>query len=357
MALEYHPLKVAKIEPIAQDAVGLWLDIPTHLAETFVFKPGQHLSLRHTIGDKELRRFYSICSLENTNQLRIGVRHIEDGRFSGFLNQKIKPGDTLEVLAPRGRFCLQETARAKHILAFAAGSGITPIFSQLQNHLSADDDSTATLVFGNRSTKTIMLRRDLNDLKDRYLGRFETLHTLSREQQDIEFLNGHIDKALIEQLTEKSLIAPNSAAQILICGPAQMIDNVQSTLLGLGVDAEKISLERFNVAKPTGKPSKQVQKNLSEGAKISIVLDGVEQAFSISDPNDTVLSAAEKSRIELPFSCAGGMCATCRCKLIEGEVEMAQNYALEPWELEAGYVLACQSRPTTPKIRLDFDAI
>ena len=355
--MEYHRLEITSIEPTAQNAVCVEFDIPSDLTEKFNFVPGQHLTLRHEIDGENLRRFYSICSQNSKSAIRIGIRNIENGRFSGFLNHEAKIGDRLEILAPRGRFCLADQAKGKHIIAFAAGSGITPIYAILVEHLKSDENSTATLINGNRTTGSIMLRQDLGDLKDIYLHRFQIIQLLSRERQDVEQFNGRIDKKSIKNLIEGKLIYPESATQIFICGPSTMINETKESLINNGASPQAIMFERFtaNEARPV-KPSTQIIKAVASGVNVAFVLDGVERNFSITDAGDSVLNAAHKAGFELPFSCAGGMCATCRCKIVEGQVEMAVNYALEPWELEAGFVLACQSRPKTRKIRLDFDA-
>jgi ring-1,2-phenylacetyl-CoA epoxidase subunit PaaE len=373
--LEYHSLEIRSIEPTASNAVCVTFQIPDELREKFEFVPGQHLTLRHQIDDEKLRRFYSICSSKSGcslksggssksgrssksgSEIRIGVRRLDDGRFSRFLNETAKVGDKLEVLAPRGRFNLATSSAGKHIIAFASGSGITPIYSILSNHLIGNPQSTATLVYGNRATKSIMLCEDINDLKDQFPDRFQIIHMLSREGQDIKKFSGRIDKTTINNLIGDRLIEPVNAAQIFICGPANMIDEAQQTIVDAGADSQNISVERFTAVEGKARPvSAETKKVVADGVNVSFVLDGVEKEFSIDNPDDSILIAAQKSGFELPFSCAGGMCATCRCKLVEGEVEMAVNYALEPWELEAGFVLACQSRPKTGSLRLDFDA-
>jgi ring-1,2-phenylacetyl-CoA epoxidase subunit PaaE len=358
LALEYHELKITSIEPTAQNAVCVTFQVPAEHRTKFEFIPGQHLTLRHRIKDEKLRRFYSICTPQAGSEIRIGVRQIEDGRFSEFLNKEARVGDKIEVLAPRGHFRLAADTAGKHIIAFAAGSGVTPVYSILHNHLMRDPHSTAVLVYGNQMTKSIMLCSDLNDLKDQYLDRFQMIHLLSREQQDIEQLNGRIDQKSITKIIESGLVNPKDASQIFVCGPANMIDEVELTLSEHGVDPDLVSIERFTALGSDApvKVDQQTKKVVEDGVKVSFVQDGIEKEFSFSDPNDTVLSAAEKAGFELPFSCAGGMCATCRCKLVEGEVQMDVNYALEPWELEAGFVLACQSRPKSRQLRLDFDA-
>jgi len=356
LPLNYHKLEVTAIEPTANDAVCLSFKVPPELKKEFEFIPGQHLTLRNKIDGEELRRFYSICSSQNDPQLRIGVRQLEDGRFSGFLNTEMKVGDKLDILEPRGHFRLQSSSKGKNIIAFAAGSGITPVYSIIRNHLESDEKSTATLVYGNRKIATIMLRNDLNDLKDKYLDRFQLVHIMSREQQDNARMNGRINKDNIQNLVSSGLINTKSADQIFICGPADMIDTAQQALIALGAEADSIKVERFAGSENIKKtPSSNTRKIVVNGVAITYVLDGVEKSFPLNDPNDTILGAAKKSGHVLPFSCAGGMCATCRCKLVEGKIEMDANYALEPWELDAGYVLACQSRPKSEKIKLDFD--
>ncbi len=356
MALEFFPLTIAAIEPTAGDAVVIEFNIPQEHKSKFDFLPGQHLTLRHYFHDEPLRRFYSICSLPDEGNIRIGVRKIDQGRVSGFFNSDAKIGDVVSALPPRGRFNLAANMQGKHLVALVAGSGITPIYPILAEHLNSDPNSTATLIFGNRNTNSMMLRQQLNNLKDSFVDRFQLINILSQEQQEFGLLNGRIDQEKIAQISKYNLVDFANSGQVLLCGPSNMIDVTQNALVEIGVDPETISFERFTaLEKPVSNDEKPGYDAQKKGAKVSYILDGVHKEFQISNEGDNVLEAAQKQGLELPFSCAGGMCATCRCKLVEGEVEMAVNYSLEPWELEAGYVLACQSRPKTSSIKLDFD--
>ena len=358
MAPRFHDLKVVGIERQTSDAVAIAFEVPADQAETFAFAPGQYLTLATDIDGQEARRSYSICSTPGEPFLRVGVKKVADGRFSTFVNDALSVGDTIRVMPPQGRFTALKGERHDYLL-FAAGSGITPMLSIARTVLAHEKDSTITLVYGNRSTETIMFLEELNDLKDRYLGRFTLIHLLSREAQDVDLLNGRIDADRVTALADGGLIEPVEADGVFLCGPGEMIDEVSATLATMGVARDRIRFERFT---PSGeapmprKASKAVREAVEEGVAIEVVLDGVRRSFAMQDADGTVLDAAHRAGIELPYSCAGGMCCTCRCRVVEGACEMAVNFSLEPWEVEAGFTLACQTRPTAKKLVLDFDA-
>ncbi len=358
MVPRFHELKVAEIERQTPDAVAIAFEVPEDCAKEFAFTPGQYLTLSTDIDGQEARRSYSICSAPGDPHLRVGVKKVADGRFSTFVNEELSVGDTIRVMPPQGRFTALKGERHDYLL-FAAGSGITPMLSIARTVLSHEKDSTITLVYGNRSTETIMFLEELNDLKDRYLERFTLVHLLSREAQDVELLNGRIDAAKVRALAAGGLIEPLQADGVFLCGPGEMIDAVSGVLGEMGVERDHIRFERFT---PSGdapmprKASKAARAAVEEGVAIEVVLDGVRRSFAMRDADGTVLDAAHKAGIELPYSCAGGMCCTCRCRVVEGASEMAVNFSLEPWEVEAGFTLACQTRPTAKKLVLDFDA-
>ncbi len=308
-----------------------------------------------------MRRSYSICSGVDDGEIRVAVKKVDGGVFSTFANGGLAAGSPLDVMTPMGRFVVPvEPSRAKVYVAIAAGSGITPIMAQIKTILAREPKSCFFLFYGNRSAQSILFKDEIEDLKDRFLGRFTLIHVLSRETQDVDILNGRVDRDRLGELTRHGLIDPKGADSVFVCGPGDMIEGVQQALVGLGVDEARIHFERFTPAdgqEPRKAPSAATEAAAAEGIEVETILDGLRQTFEIANPEDTVLTAAQAAGIDLPYSCAGGMCCTCRCKVVEGEAEMAVNYSLEPWEIEAGYILACQTRPTTKKLVLDFDAV
>lgn len=355
-APRFHELEIAAVRNETPDAVAITFAIPDDLGDTFAFVPGQYLTLRADIGGQDMRRSYSICSpLSEAGQRTVGVKHIENGRFSGFA-QTLKKGDRVQVMPPQGRFTAQ-IGGAHDYLLLAAGSGITPCLSIAKSVLAGEPESTVTLLYANRNSSSVMFLDDLNDLKDRYTGRFTLLHVLDEEIQEIEVMNGRLDAEKLETLASHGLINPKSADAVYICGPEPMIRSASAAMAALGVDEDRIKFELFTPAAdaapaPAPKPK---ANGATYGAKVDIVLDGARRSIEVNAATDTILTAAEKSGLDIPYSCAGGMCCTCRCRIIEGEASMDQNFSLEPWEIEAGFTLACQSRPTGDRLVLDFD--
>ena len=359
MAPRFHHLKVAAIARETPEAVAIAFDIPDELRGEFAFRPGQYLTLSTDIDGEEARRSYSICSAPGEATLRVGVKKVADGRFSSFVNDRLSVGDIIRVMPPEGRFTSLVGARHDYIL-IAAGSGITPMLSIASTVLAHEPDSTITLIYGNRTSGTIMFLEELEDLKDGHTERFSLIHLLSREAQDVELFNGRIDGPRISELAARGLIDPVNADGVFLCGPGEMIDDVSATLLSLGVDDDRIRSERFTPngeAAPARPPSVEAQRAAEEGVQIEVVVDGVRRTFLMGEADATVLDAAHRAGLELPYSCAGGMCCTCRCRIAEGDAEMAVNYSLQPWEVDAGFTLACQTRPTSQKLVLDFDAV
>ena len=354
----FHDLTVTGIDRQTPDAVAVSLDVPSDLADDFRYLPGQYLTLAATIDGQEVRRSYSICSAPGEAALKVGIKKVLDGSFSSFVNDRLAVGDTIRVMPPEGRFT-PELGGDHHYLLIAAGSGITPMLSIAKTVLQNETASQITLVYGNKSTETIMFREELDDLKDRHMGRFSLVHVLSREAQDVDLLYGRIDGERISKLAETGLIDPATIDLTFICGPGEMIDSVSAAIMALGVPGKKIRYERFTVdgeMAPPKAPSKAAREAAEKGVSVTVLLDGVRREFCISDPEKTVLAAGKDAGLDIPFSCAGGMCCTCRCRIVEGTGEMAVNYSLQPWEIEAGFTLACQTRPTSDKLVLDFDA-
>lgn len=349
----FHPLRIAEIRPEAEDAVALSFDLPEVLREDYAFRPGQYLTLRAQIGGADVRRSYSLCSLPGEDRLTVGIRHVPGGLFSGLAHQGVMVGDTLQVMTPEGRFQLGEEER---LLLIAAGSGITPMLSIARAALARGAE--VTLVYGNRTTGTIMFREALDALKDRYLDRFTLIHILSREGQDVPLLEGRIDADKLAALARTGAIDPLRADGVFLCGPGEMIDTVSQALQTLGVAAERIHHERFTPAEGVRgtPPSARAVEAAEKGVSVEVILDGARRRFALAAGDDSLIDAAHRQGLELPFSCKGGMCCTCRCRVVEGEAEMAVNYSLQPWEVEAGFTLACQARPVSDRLVLDFDA-
>lgn len=344
MARGFHELTIAEIRPEGEGAVSVRFDLPEALAETFGFTPGQHLTLKQ--GD--LRRSYSIACAPGEG-LSVGIRRVPGGAMSDPA-QGWKPGDRIEVMAPEGRFTLGEET---DLLLIAAGSGITPMMAIAKSALARG--GRVTLVYGNRGIGTIMFRDTLDALKDRYLGRFTLIHVLSREGQDVPLLEGRIDAEKITQLAKAGAIDPAGAEGVFLCGPGAMIEAAQGALADLGVEAAKIHHEYFTPAEGSVPRAAPVERP-AEGVAVEVILDGARRSFRLEERDADLIEAAHRAGVELPWSCRGGMCCTCRCKKVEGEAEMAQNWSLEPWEIEAGYILGCQAQPTGDKLVLDFDA-
>lgn len=358
MAARFHDLVVTSIERQTPEAVAVGFAVPKELRPVFAFQPGQYLTLAAQIDGTESRRSYSICSAPGEATLRVGVKRVADGRFSTYVNEQLAVGDTVRVMPPQGRFTSLVGPRHDYIL-IAAGSGITPMLSIATTVLTHEPESTITLIYGNRSTDTIMFREELEDLKNRHMRRFSVIHLLSREAQDVDLFNGRIDGDRVVELARRGLIDPLSADGVFLCGPGELIDEVSAKLRAFGVQQDRIRFERFTPSGELPRPrsrSAEAQKAAEAGIHIEIVLDGVRRSFPMAASDATVLDAAHRAGLEVPYSCAGGMCCTCRCRIEEGEADMAINYSLQPWEIDAGFTLACQTRPLTNRLVLDFDA-
>lgn len=355
---DYRELTVRAVERDTDDALCIRFDVPPEQADDFVFEPGQYLTLRADIGGETLERSYSICSGLDQGSLRVAVKHIPDGRFSTFVHEHLAPGSRIHVLPPKGRFVTHVDPATRHrYLAIAGGSGITPILSMIRSVLTFEPQSEFTLLYGNRSVDSIMFLEELDELKDRFMNRFRLHHFLSREEMGTELFSRRIDGDTVQRLP--TLLGSLDAFDaIFVCGPAGMTRDVTAALVELGVAPPKIKVERFqNPGQPV--PEKTEPEPVSEAsttdAKITVRHNGITRTFDLHPDADSILDGAIAAGIDMPFSCKGGVCATCRARLVEGEVDLAHNYALEPWELAAGYTLTCQARPKSKRVTVDYD--
>ena len=351
----FHTLSISDIRRETGDAVSLAFVVPGRLRAAYRYTPGQYVTLRATIDGEDVRRSYSICSGLDDDELRVAVKRLAGGAFSNWVDEHLRVGDRLSVMTPDGRFGVPiEPGSPRTLVAFAAGSGITPVMAILKTVLRREA-GRFFLFYGNRTTADIIFRDQLEDLKDRYLARLSVFHVLSREQQDIAMLNGHLDAAKVGVLM-RSVVPVASVDQAFICGPQPMIEGLETALADLGMRRERVHVERFTpgaggrprpIVVPPQAPAKAIATVISEGARFEIpVAEG-----------EAIIDAAIRAGRSLPYSCKGGMCCTCRARLLEGRVEMVANYSLQPWELAAGYVLTCQSRPMSERVVIDYDQV
>jgi len=360
MALHFHPLTVKRVTPDAAGCAAITLAVPDALRGQFDFRPGQFLTLRATIAAEETRRSYSICSAHQrylaSGEIDVGIKHVEGGRFSGWALSELRPGQAIDVMPPDGRFT-PHFPQARHRVGFAAGSGITPILSIIASTLAGETDSRFTLVYCNQRANTIMFNEALQDLKDRYPARLSLVHLLSRQPQEVQLLNGRLDEAKVAELLE-TLIPPGSIDEAFVCGPEAMIEGVERALKTAGVAADRIHAERFaspGATAPRRARAPGAPKSIEGHAhQLDVVIDGKTHHLSMR-ADDHVLDAALDAGLDLPYSCKGGVCCTCRARVLEGRVEMDKNFTLEPWEIQRGFVLTCQSRPLTDKVVVSYD--
>ncbi|MGW2545540.1 1,2-phenylacetyl-CoA epoxidase subunit PaaE [Kitasatospora sp. NPDC001574] len=349
----FHLLRVAAVERLCEDAVAVTFAVPDGLTDAFAFRPGQTLTLRRVVDGVDERRSYSICAPAG-GPLRIAVREVPGGLFSRWLVRDAGPGEEVEVLTPSGLFSPDLAEPAEHVL-LAAGSGITPMLSIAASVLAADRTSTVTLLYGNRRSDTVMFSDELADLKDRYLGRLQLVHVLSRETRDAELLSGRLDPERVGALL-KALVDVEAVGHWWLCGPFGMVAGAKELLAGLGVPAARVHQELFHAEDEPIAERVQDGPGPDEGerSEVTVVLDG--RGSTLALPRDrSILDGAQHSRPDLPFACKGGVCGTCRALVTEGEVKMRRNFALEEKELAAGYVLTCQARPVTDRVTVDYD--
>ena len=361
MSTHFHALRVKSITPDTDEAVIVSFDVPETLQSDFEFTQGQHLTLRILLNGKEERRSYSICSGVDDGDLRIGVRHVTGGVMSGWLNQSLKTGETIDVLPPEGRFFVPiDAALARNYLGIAGGSGITPILAIMKTVLAREPLSRFTLIYGNRHQSSTMFKEELEDLKNRYLTRL-TLHTVfSQEHMDSslnsQFSSGRLTQAKLGEFLSV-LMQPQQLDHVFVCGPHGFNDAADAALLAAGVAAEHIHIERFGVpVDATGDKAKPtVQAGDAPQAMVQIIRDGLAREIEFRTEHGNVLDAAAAAGLEVPYSCKSGVCCTCRAKLLEGKVRMDRNFALEPHEVAAGFVLTCQAHPLTERVVISFD--
>lgn len=356
MAVEFHRLKIADVRRETPEAVSIAFSVPPELNEAYRFNPGQHLTLRTHVNGAEVRRSYSICVAPDDGELRVAVKKVDGGLFSTLANEDIKPGDEIDVMTPQGRFGVAlDPNAARTYVAIVAGSGITPLMSILRTVLMHEPKSRVALIYGNRTTQSIIFREALEDVKDRFMDRFTVHHVLSREHQEIPLFDGRIDGAKLDALLHT--LPQDGIDQAFLCGPGGVIEEGKAALLRFGLPVERIHVEYFSAdgtpivtrVEPAAVPDAQE-------ATVEVLLNGARHSVPVH-AGETIIDAGLRAGLEMPYSCRGGMCCTCRAKVTEGEVRMDTNYSLEPWELEAGYVLTCQSHPVTPKVALDYDQV
>jgi ring-1,2-phenylacetyl-CoA epoxidase subunit PaaE len=354
--MRFEKLNVKDIRKETADCVSVAFDVPEHLREQFQYKQGQYITLRSFIDNTEIRRSYSLCSSPLEQEWRVAIKRTPGGLFSTFANEQLRPGDIMEVMPPEGRFFTElQPTQGKQYVAIAAGSGITPVISIIKTVLLTEPHSTVTLVYGNHNRHSIIFREELEALKNKFMHRFRLIHVLSREITDASINTGRIDGNKCNELFTRMLTT--RADEFFICGPEDMTLCVRDFLLEKGVNRKQVHIELFTAGKPVKEKTLQQQQANEEEAesKISIKLDGTTFHFDLAYDGENILDAALHHGADLPFSCKGGVCCTCRARVIEGEVEMEVNYALEPEEVEQGFILTCQAHPRSEKVVIDFD--
>ena len=356
MSNHFHKVKVKSIEKSTADCSIVTLDIDNGLSKDFAFKQGQYLTLKAKIAEEEVQRSYSLCSCPGEGKWQVGIKEVPGGKFSTYANQVLKAGDTLEVMEPNGRFFVEvDTKTARNFVAFAAGSGITPIYSIIKTHLEAEPDSNFKLFYINQSVLSIILREEIEALKNRFMERFEVYHFLTRESRNVPLFDGRLTKEKLEELCAK-VIQVETIDHVFSCGPEEMIFMVKDFLIEKGMDEKKIHFELFNTSGTKYAVKHDYSKELAGlVSKVTILEGGKTFNFDIEQGANNILDAALASGADLPFACKGGVCCTCRAKLMQGEVDMKVNYALEQEEVDAGFILTCQAIPKSEVVVVDFD--
>lgn len=350
----FYPLRVADIRRETDECLSMSVEVPTELAADFAYRPGQYLTFRTVLDGVELRRSYSLCTAPGDGELRVAIKQVPGGAFSSYVATEVSPGDVIDVMPPEGRFVPAPDPKAhRHVVGIAAGSGITPVIGIVRHVLATEPTARVSVVYGNRTASSVVFRDQLADLKDRYLDRLRVLHVLSREGTEIPLYAGRIDGAKTRVLLQTVLDAAD-VDEVFVCGPQEMSVAVRAALLEAGIDAHRVHVELFGTPTP---PPPPVTDPAAGDVRAKVVLHGLSRDVDIA-PGETILDAGRRSGLELPWSCAAGVCATCRAR-VEGEVDMAVNHSLEPWELAAGYRLTCQSRPRAGfvgDLLVDYDA-
>lgn len=354
---KFHPLKVSDIYKETDDCSVITFDVPENLKKEFQFKQGQHLTLKATVNNQDVRRSYSLCSSPIENKWQVAVKKIDGGLFSTFANTSLKAGDTVEVMEPNGVFFKEVNPQAqKNYIVFAAGSGITPILSIIKTHLALEPNCNIKLFYLNKSAKSIIFKEEIEFLKNTYFNRFEIFHFLTKEFRSIPLFNGRFDKEKLQVITSK-IVDVKLVDDCFICGPEEMVFLIRDELVAAGLPKEKVHYELFTTSN-SDEEKQQINKvlqNKVEGTEVTIIDGGKEFHFTMSKDFDNILDGALSAGADLPFACKGGVCSTCRCKVVEGTVEMKINYALDESEVSKNFVLSCQAVPTSKKVVVDFD--
>ena len=354
---KFFPLKVTDVYKETDDCSVVNFEVPQQLRKDFQYHQGQHLTLKKIINGEDLRRSYSLCSSPVEGQWKVAVKQIFEGKFSTFVNQELKAGDTLEVMPPSGDFGVEVKPESDNTYVFfAAGSGITPVLSMIKTHLAKEPNSKCQLFYLNKNAKSIIFKEEIEQLRNKYFGRLEIFYFLTREQRDIELFNGRFTPEKIQQLTE-TVLDVDAVSDCFICGPEQMIFMIRDELVKKGLAPEHIHYELFvtGVSEADKKRAEAAMAKRKDGTQITVLDGGKEFHFEMSKTDDNILDAALTAGADLPFACKGGVCSTCKCKVVEGEVEMKINYALEKDEVEQNFVLSCQAIPTSKDVVVDFD--
>lgn len=357
MAEHFHALTVERIVPETDEANSILFAVPPGLTDIFRFKAGQHLTLRATIGTEDVRRNYSLCVAPDEGELKVTVKRIAGGVFSTWVSEGLKAGDTIDVMPPHGSFTVPfASARSNRYVAFAGGSGITPVVSLIRTALAVEPESRFTLFYGNRDSSSVIFLDALADLKDRYLGRFELYHFLSDEAGDVELFNGMLNRATCDAAIDDLVAVPQEVAEWFICGPGPMMDAAEAALIGHGVERARIHIERFTAGRPSAAVAAQLAtlQTAASGLTLSVTLDGRTRKILFDGRN--ILDSAREAGLSAPFACKAGVCATCRARVTSGEVTMAARYGLNDEEVAAGYVLTCQSVPLGEGVAVDYDS-
>jgi len=358
MSVSFHQLRVAETVPETSDSTSIRFDIPEELRETFRFRPGQHLTLRADIGGEEVRRNYSLCVAPQDNEVKVTVKRIVGGIFSNWANEELKPGDLIEAMPPHGSFTWDfEPGSRGHYVGFAGGSGITPIISLIKTALTVEPDSRFTLLYGNRDSQSVIFLEELARLKNRFMGRLEIHHFLAEESEDIELFNGMLDRSKCDEILTH-LLDPAEITSFFICGPGPMMDSAEEALIARDVPRDRIHIERFTAGRPSAALEAQMQalQTMAQGLTMMVTLDGRKRRVAFDAEAGNILDSARKAGLPAPYACKAGVCATCRARVVSGDVEMAARYGLSDEEVASGYVLTCQSVPKGEGVELDYDA-
>jgi ring-1,2-phenylacetyl-CoA epoxidase subunit PaaE len=357
MAEHFYTLRVAEIVPETDEANSIRFEVPEEHKEAFRFKAGQHLSVRADIGGEEVRRNYSLCVAPDEGQLKVTVKRIAGGVFSNWVGDNLKAGDTLDVMAPHGSFTVEfDPTKANRYVAFAGGSGITPVMSLIKTALSIEPESRFTLFYGNRDSNSVIFLEQLAALKDRYLGRLELYHFLSDEEGDVDLFNGMLDRETCDEALDHLVNDAKAIDAWFICGPGPMMDAAEAALTDRGVAKDRVHIERFLAGRPSAALAAQMAQlqEKAAGLTLSVTLDGRTRKVEFTEAN--ILDSAREAGLPAPFACKAGVCATCRARVTKGKVEMAARYGLTDEEVAAGYVLTCQSVPVGEGVAVDYDA-